>query len=158
MELDMKANQVGVLFCVSRTGLWGYHLCLTNWRTGTWRHLPTLTIQLSWRWTGQSWQRQWVLFSPFISSTMTETNWTSVGFWNHGCWWMLYYNNDILFLHRSTGQSTTEENSIVLQTGLSFKLVSNDIRCTVFLVSSSSLWKYLLTRPVLLWQSHKWNM
>lgn len=154
---DMKANQVGVLFCISRTGLWGYHLCLTNWCTGTWGHLPTLMIQLSWQWTGQSWQRQWVLFSPFISSTMTGTNWTSVGSWNYG--WLLT-NVDILFFHRSTGQLTTEEihYSIVLQTGLSSKLVSNDIRCTVFLVSSSNLWKYLLTSPVLLWQSHKWNM
>lgn len=72
--------------------------------------------------------------------------------------WLLM-NVDILLLHRSTDQSTTEEihYSIVLQTGLSSKLVSNDIRCTVFL-SSSSLWKYLLTSPVLLWQSHKWNM
>lgn len=63
---QMKTNRYCcILLWMSRTGLWSCHQCLTHWPTGTWRHLPLQTTQLSWRWTGQSWLKQWV-FCPFI--------------------------------------------------------------------------------------------
>lgn len=150
---DMKANQVGVLFCVSRTGLWGYHLCLTNWHIGTWRHLPTLTIQLSWQWTGQSWQRQWVLFSSFIFSTMTETNRTSVGSWNHGCWWLLIF----CFFTDPRASRRLKRYTTPLCCRLVYHL---SLLALIYDVQFSLLAApvYENTSPVLLWRSHTWNM